>query len=58
MKEIIITKDLDNLKKILTIIDSNHSTFSESWNHLEHYEEIIQKKEKKMIPPKNKNQKK
>lgn len=58
MKEIINNNDLNNLKKILTLIDSKHSTFSESWNHLEHYEGLLQKRKEKSLQKKTLEKKK
>ncbi len=52
MKKIINASDLNSLKKMLTLIDSEQSTFSESWKHLNQYEKMANKKEEESLQKK------
>ena len=52
MKKIINASDLDSLKKMLTLIDSEQSTFSESWKHLNQCEKMVKKKEEESLQKK------
>ena len=52
MKKIINASDLNSLKKMLTLIDSEQSTFSESWKHLNQYEKMAKKKEEESLQKK------
>ena len=47
--EIIDINELNNLKKMLTLIDSEQSVFSESWEHINRYEKIVKKKEEDLL---------
>mgnify|MGYP004545188003 FL=1 len=48
VKKIIDENDLNSLKKILTLIDSDHSVFSESWEHLNQYEATKKRQEQEL----------
>ena len=52
MKKIINASDLDSLKKMLTLIDSEQSTFSESCKHLNQCEKMVKKKEEESLQKK------
>lgn len=40
--------ELNSLKEILTLIDSEHFVFSESWEHLNRYEALKKKQEQEL----------
>lgn len=48
VKKIIDVNDLNSLKKILTLIDSDHSVFSEPWEHLNQYEATKKRHEQEL----------
>lgn len=48
VKKIIDMNELNSLKEILTLIDSEHFVFSESWEHLNRYEALKKKQEQEL----------